>query len=272
MKNKNTENNKRLDVFLTENFNLGRQKAAELIKLKAVNVNGKTVLKAGHKLKADDEVEILYNPFKFVSRGGLKLEKAIKVFNLNINGLVCADIGASTGGFCDCMLQNNAKKVYAIDVGTNQLHKSLIEYSKVVNIEKTNFRYFDVNSIEKVDFAATDVSFISLKYILNNMHLILKQNAAAVVLVKPQFEAGKENIGKNGTVKKREVHKQVLKNAITFAEKALFTVKGLCFSPIKGPNGNIEYLILLKNSENEGFNFNINVSKTVEEAFENLKD
>ena len=266
MKNKNTENNKRLDVFLTENFNLGRQKAAELIKLKAVTVNGKTVLKAGHKLKADDEVEILYNPFKFVSRGGLKLEKAIKVFNLNINGLVCADIGASTGGFCDCMLQNNAKKVYAIDVGTNQLHKSLIENSKVVNIEKTNFRYFDVNSIEKVDFAATDVSFISLKYILNNMHFILKQNAAAVVLVKPQFEAGKENIGKNGIVKDARVHENVICDLRESAKKEGLAMCALCPSPITGGDGNREYTALFITGGEVAVSDG-DIEKTVKEAF-----
>lgn len=257
---------KRLDVILFERgFTDSREKAKNLIKDGVVAVNGAIQRKAGYSVASDDTVELCGDVMPYVSRGGYKLEKAINVFSVNLNGCVCADIGASTGGFTDCMLQNGAAKVYAIDVGSGQLSYKLKADSRVINMEKTNFRHIQTDSIcEALDFASVDVSFISLKHILPNLFTLLKYNGEAVCLVKPQFEAGKDNIGKNGVVKDAQIHINVLENVIEFANETGFSVLNLDFSPIKGPSGNIEYLLYITKKENT-YSFDCNkINETVD--------
>ena len=239
---------KRLDVYLTDSgICKSRQKAQEQIKSGNIFVNGSCVIKPSFSVDEQMTVENRGESLKYVSRGGLKLEKAIESFDIRLSGLVCADIGASTGGFTDCMLQNGAKKVYAVDVGTDQLADVLKKDSRVVNLEKTNFRNITENEIvEALDFASVDVSFISLKIILPKLFTLLKDESYACCLIKPQFEAGRENIGKNGVVKDRKIHEKVIDEIRGYALSIGFSVMALDYSPIKGPQGNIEYLILLK--------------------------
>ena len=217
-----------------------------------VYVNGQKELKAGANVKADDEIEVRGNQNPFVSRGGLKLQKAAKNFGINLENCVCMDIGASTGGFTDCMLTYGAKKVYAIDVGYGQLAWKLRTDERVVNMERTNFRYVTHEQIpEEIDFASVDVSFISLKIILPVLHGLLKEGGEAVCLIKPQFEAGKDKIGKKGVVRDASVHTEVVERITAFAVESGFALKNLDFSPIKGPEGNIEYLMhIVKSDEN----------------------
>lgn len=241
---------KRLDAAV---FDLGlvpsREKAKALIMAGVVYVNNQKADKAGMTVTEDMKIEVRDNTLKYVSRGGLKLEKAMQVFPINLDGCICADIGASTGGFTDCMLQNGADRVYAIDVGYGQLAWKLRCDERVVNLEKTNFRYVTAEQVpDKLDFASVDVSFISLKLILPVMHTLMKDCAEAVCLIKPQFEAGKENVGKKGVVRDIKVHKQVVSEIVDFMYQSGFSVLGLDFSPIKGPQGNIEYLAYLKKS------------------------
>ena len=246
---------KRLDTALFDNgFTESREKAKALIMSGIVYVNDQKELKAGREIKPDDNIEVRGSTLKYVSRGGLKLEKAMETFPIDLNDKICMDIGASTGGFTDCMLQNGAKKVYSIDVGYGQLAWKLRSDERVTNLERTNFRYVTKEQIlEDIDFASVDVSFISLKLILPVMRTLLKENAYAVCLIKPQFEAGRENVGKKGVVKDPDVHIDVIKKISGFASGNGFHVCGLDFSPVKGPEGNIEYLMFLKKSD-EDFN------------------
>lgn len=242
---------KRLDLYLVEKgFTESREKAKALIMSGIVYVNDQKELKAGRDIKSDDVVEVRGSTLKYVSRGGLKLEKAMQEFPIDLTDCICMDIGASTGGFTDCMLQNGAKKVYSIDVGYGQLAWKLRSDERVVNLERTNFRYVTEEQIpEEIDFASVDVSFISLKIILPVMYERLKMNGEAVCLIKPQFEAGREKVGKKGVVRDVNVHIEVIERIVEYASQQKFKVSGLSFSPVKGPEGNIEYLIYLKKTD-----------------------
>ena len=242
----------RLDVALLERgFAQSREKAKALIMSGIVYVNNQKSDKAGNIIKPDDIIEVRGEALKYVSRGGLKLEKAVSVFDLDLNGFVCADIGASTGGFTDCMLQNGAAKVYSIDVGYGQLAWKLRTDERVINLERTNFRYVTKEQIpDKLDFASVDVSFISLSLILPVLRNLLKDNGTAVCLIKPQFEAGKENVGKKGVVRDKAVHIAVIEKIIGLISENSYSLLGLDFSPVKGPEGNIEYLCYIEKTEN----------------------
>ena len=231
----------RLDVYLVKN-NLagGRDAAKRLIEEGKVFVNGKPAVKAGIDVEAA-EVELRGEPLRYVSRGGLKLEKAINTFNIVLKGKTALDIGAYAGGFTDCMLQNGAVKVYAVDVGHGQLSPKLTADPRVINLEGTDARSLTLD--EKADFASVDVAFISLELVLPRVFELLKDGGELAALIKPQFEAGRENVGKKGVVKDKAVHKQVVERIADFASKLGFEVKGLDHSPIKGPEGNIEYLM-----------------------------
>ena len=242
----------RLDVYLSESQpGLSREKAKALIMEGMVYVNGQKSDKAGEAIGPKDIVEIRGELPKYVSRGGLKLEKALQNFPLSLEGAVCMDIGASTGGFTDCMLQNGAGKVYSIDVGYGQLAWKLRSDPRVVNLERTNVRYLTREQVpELADFVSVDVSFISLTKVLPVARRFMKDEACAVCLVKPQFEAGKGRVGKKGVVREPEIHLEVLHRILAFAEGAGFSPEHLDFSPVKGPEGNIEYLVMLRKSEN----------------------
>ena len=239
----------RLDVYLTENkICKSRSAAQHLINIGGVLVNGKTAVKNSLEVTEADEVSIVEIKLpKYVGRGGQKLERAVELWKIDLNGKLCVDIGASTGGFTDCMLQNGAGKVYAIDVGHGQLDWKLRCDERVVCMEKTNFRYVTKEQIpEPIDFASVDVSFISLTKILPPARALLREKGEMVCLIKPQFEAGREKVGKKGVVRDRKVHIEVVRAVMNFAEESGFLVKGLTYSPIKGPEGNIEYLMWLE--------------------------
>ena len=239
----------RLDILLVKrNLAPSREKAKAVIMSGIVYVDGQKEDKAGSVFEDTVNIEVRGNTLPYVSRGGLKLEKAFAVFPIQVKDYTCIDIGASTGGFTDCMLQNGAKKVYAVAVGHGQLDWKLRNDERVICMEKTNFRYVTGEQIpEKLDFAATDVSFISLTKILPPAKALLKKDAYMVCLIKPQFEAGREKVGKKGVVTDPKVHKEVIEHVELFAASIGFEVVSLDFSPIKGPEGNIEYLLLLKN-------------------------
>ncbi len=262
----------RLDAAVFERgFAESREKAKAYIMAGVVYVNNEKVDKAGTTVKPTDNIEVRSNPLKYVSRGGLKLEKAMQNFPIILDGFICADIGASTGGFTDCMLQNGAAKVYAIDVGYGQLAWKLRSDERVINLERTNFRYVTENEIpEKLDFASVDVSFISLKLILPVLKKIIKDGGCAVCLIKPQFEAGKERVGKKGVVREKGVHFDVVNEVLGFTLQSGFSVLGLDFSPIKGPEGNIEYLAYIKSSDNPLIDENISVSDVVDASHNSL--
>ena len=251
---------KRLDVILVEKgFFQSREKAKAAIMAGEILVDGAIFDKPG--MSVSEEAEIVYKGEKlpYVSRGGLKLEKALKSFNIDLNDAVCMDIGASTGGFTDCMLQNGAKKVYAIDVGYGQLDYSLRTDDRVINLEKCNFRYFEDNPenpvfTEKASFASIDVSFISLKLIFPKCVEFLSDDGSVCALIKPQFEAGREQVGKNGIVKDEGVHREVIHNVLDYANQSGLSFGGLDYSPIQGAKGNIEYLVLLNKGINIGYN------------------
>ena len=234
----------RLDVWMTSHgLAESRQKAQALIMAGQVYVDGQKVSKAGSPTDEQARVEIRGEVLRYVSRGGLKLEKAMNTFPIELNGKICADIGASTGGFTDCMLQNGAKKVYAVDVGYGQLAWTLRNDPRVVCLERTNARYLTREQIpDPLDFASVDVSFISLKLILPALRALMTDTGEAACLIKPQFEAGREAVGKKGVVRDPKVHLAVLEQFLVHADEADFTVKGITFSPIRGPEGNIEYL------------------------------
>ena len=241
----------RLDVALFERgMAESREKAKALIMAGQVYVNNIKSTKAGVNIKESDCIEVRGEKMPYVSRGGYKLEKAVKEFGLTLNNAVCMDIGASTGGFTDCMLINGASKVYSIDVGYGQLAWKLRTDPRVVNMERTNFRYVTHEEIpEDIDFASVDVSFISLKLIIPVMHTLLKNGGQAVCLIKPQFEAGKDKVGKKGVVRELQTHIDVIDSIYSFVLENGFSVLNLDFSPIKGPQGNIEYLIYIEKSD-----------------------
>ena len=237
----------RLDTYLVEQgFYESRARAQAAIMAGQVLVDELKIDKPGTPVKPEAKIRLLGDQLKYVSRGGLKLEKALQVFPVSVAGKVMADIGASTGGFTDCALQNGATKVYAVDVGYGQLAWKLRSDPRVVNMERTNARALDESSLpEKVDAASIDVAFISLEKILPAVKKILKPDGFVIALIKPQFEAGKEHIGKKGVVKDPEVHKEVIHRIINFAKDEGWSIGGLDFSPVKGPEGNIEYLLYL---------------------------
>jgi len=241
----------RLDIYLTENgFVSTRSAALGIIMAGEVYVNDQKADKAGMQVTGEENIEVRSKSQKYVSRGGLKLEKAIDAFDIDLTEKICMDIGASTGGFTDCMLQNGAVKVFAVDVGYGQLAWKLRSDERVVNMERTNIRYVMPDEIgEKIDFASIDVSFISLKLVLPVVFDLLKENGQCVCLIKPQFEAGLENVGKKGVVRDKKVHKDVINNVILFTKSAGFDILGLDFSPIRGPEGNIEYLMWICRGE-----------------------
>lgn len=244
-------NKTRLDVLLVERgLQETRQKAQATIMSGLVYVNNQKVDKAGTAVANDAEIEVRGNALRYVSRGGLKLEKAMNTFGLTLDGFLCADIGASTGGFTDCMLQNGAQKVYAVDVGYGQLDWKLRNDERVVCMERTNARYLGHQQIpDELDFASIDVSFISLKLILPAVRGILKPGGHVACLVKPQFEAGREKVGKKGVVRDPAVHLEVLEHFLQHAKESGFTVLDITYSPIRGPEGNIEYLGYLESGE-----------------------
>ena len=235
---------KRLDVLLVERgFFETRQKAQAVIMAGQVFVNGQRVDKAGAAMAPDVAIEVKGQSLPFVSRGGLKLEKALDYFGIDLTGVVAIDAGASTGGFTDCMLKRGATKVYAVDVGYGQLAWSLRSDPRVVSMERTNVRYLTKEQIpESLDFGTVDVSFISLNLILPALRPLLREEGQVVCLVKPQFEAGREKIGKKGVVRDPEVHLEVLEQFLRHAEESGFFVKDMTYSPVRGPEGNIEYL------------------------------
>ncbi len=240
----------RLDQYLVQHGLIqSRERAKAMIMAGVVYVNGQKADKAGDMVKEDAVVEVRGHDIGYVSRGGLKLEKAMQVFPLSPKGKVCMDIGASTGGFTDCMLQNGASKVYAVDVGYGQLAWSLRTDPRVVNMERTNIRNVTSDQLEEpVEFFSVDVSFISLHHIFPVAQAVTTPDAVGVCLVKPQFEAGREKVGKNGVVRDPATHKEVLLNAMGYAAANGFAVRGLDFSPVKGPEGNIEYLMFVEKS------------------------
>lgn len=248
---------KRLDVLVCEqNPEMSKSRAQAMIMSGTVYVDGQKETKSGSMFPEDTIVEVRDNSLKYVSRGGLKLEKAMQVFPVDLKGKVCMDIGSSTGGFTDCMLQNGACRVYAVDVGKGQLHYKLREDDRVVVMEKTNIRYVTPDDIpEKIQFASVDVSFISLSLVLPAVLPLLDERKELVMLIKPQFEAGREKVGKKGVVREPKVHKAVIEKTVDLAEENGLTVSGLSYSPVKGPEGNIEYLIhVLKSAEPKPFN------------------
>ena len=244
---------KRLDVELVDRGLVqSRERAKVVIMEGLVYVNGQKSDKAGTPVKEDDRIEVRGETLRYVSRGGKKLEKAMQVFPVVLEGCTCMDIGASTGGFTDCMLQNGAVKVYAVDVGYGQLAWSLRTDERVVNLERTNIRYITEEKVpQPVDFISVDVSFISLTLVLPVAHRLLKDGAQMVCLVKPQFEAGKDKVGKKGVVRDPQIHREVIRKVIDCAAELGFWVRGLDFSPIKGPEGNIEYLLFLQKPQQD---------------------
>lgn len=237
---------KRLDVYLSDNNIVkSRSLAATLIKQGSVEVNGRICTKPSFTVGDGDNVKIIGELPKYVGRGGLKLEKALAHYRLHLDGTVCIDIGASTGGFTDCMLQNGAAKVYSVDVGTDQLDEKLRNDSRVISMEKTDIRNC-VGTLPQVDFISIDVSFISLKLVLPSAFALLKDGGECVALIKPQFEAGKAHLSKNGIVRDTKVHKKVCDNIAEFASAVGFERSEIIPSPIMGGDGNTEYLIYLK--------------------------
>jgi len=243
----------RLDVLLVnKGLATSREKAKAIIMSGNVYVDGQKEDKAGQSFPEEAVIEVRGTTLKYVSRGGLKLEKAMECFPIMLQDCVCMDIGSSTGGFTDCMLQNGAAKVYAIDVGHGQLAWKLRNDERVICMEKTNFRYVTHEQVaEEIDFASCDVSFISLSKILPVAYTLLKDEGQMVCLIKPQFEAGREKVGKKGVVRDPEVHIEVIESVFGFAKEAGFGILGLSFSPVRGPEGNIEYLMYLSKSNKE---------------------
>jgi ftsJ-like methyltransferase len=241
----------RLDVILVNNgLASSRDNAKRTIMAGLVTVDGIVETKSGQKFDVDSEFKVKDKLLKYVSRGGLKLEKAIQSFSIKLNGCYAVDMGASTGGFTDCMLMNGALKVYALDVGYGQLDYKLRVDPRVINMEKTNIRYLDTTLIEEpIDFISIDVSFISLRHMFPVASKILKDTGAVMCLIKPQFEAGREQVGKKGIVRDSKVHVEVIENVIGYASDNGLYPHGLDFSPVKGTKGNIEYLLYLRKTE-----------------------
>ena len=262
----------RLDVALYERgMAESREKAKALIMAGQVYVNNVKSTKAGVNIKEGDCLEVRGDKMPYVSRGGYKHEKAVKEFGLTLQNSVCMDIGASTGGFTDCMLINGASKVYSIDVGYGQLAWKLRTDERVVNMERTNFRYVTHNEIpEEIDFASVDVSFISLKLIIPVMHSLLKNGGQAVCLIKPQFEAGKDKVGKKGVVRDLQTHIDVIDSIYNYVLENGFSVLNLDYSPIKGPQGNIEYLIYIEKTDTPESKINVTPEEVAKNSHEKL--
>ena len=262
----------RLDVLLVKRgLAETREKAKTTLMAGLVLVNGQKIDKAGTMVKEDAELRVLGDALPYVSRGGLKLEKAMETFNIHMEGKVAADIGASTGGFTDCALQRGAAKVYAIDVGYGQLAWKLRSDPRVVNMERTNIRYVRPEDIgELLDFASIDVAFISLTKVLEPAKALLKDTGEIVALIKPQFEAGRGNVGKKGVVRDPEVHRSVIRAVLDYSREIGFFPVGLTFSPIKGPEGNIEYLVHLLQSGESSALTEETIGRIVDEAHKAL--
>lgn len=264
----------RLDVLLVKrNLAESREKAKAIIMSGNVFVEGQREDKAGTTFSEEVQIEIKGHTLPYVSRGGLKLEKALANFDATVEGKVCTDVGSSTGGFTDCMLQNGAVKVFAIDVGRGQLDWKLRQDERVVCMEKTNIRYVTPEDIgEPIDFSSIDVSFISLTKVLEPIRNYLKADGEIVALIKPQFEAGREKVGKKGVVRERSTHREVIEKVAVYAHSIGFEILNIDFSPIKGPEGNIEYLIHLKKHEDhEVPEITVDLSTVVDRAFEELQ-
>ncbi|MBI9012015.1 MAG: TlyA family RNA methyltransferase [Clostridiales bacterium] len=266
----------RLDVLLVENnYFESREKAKRAIMSGVIFINQQRVDKPGMTVPIDSEIEIKGKTLQYVSRGGLKLEKAIENFPIDLNDKVCMDIGASTGGFTDCMLQSGARKVFSVDVGYGQLDWKLRNLDQVINMERTNIRYVTLEQIgEPLDFVSIDVSFISLKLVLPVASSLMKEGAQIVFLIKPQFEAGREKVKKNGVVRDPSVHEDVIRKVLHYAYEAGFQIENVSFSPITGPKGNIEFLGygFKRNIETDLNFYDENVLRTlVEDAHNSLK-
>lgn len=263
----------RLDVLLVKrNLASSREKAKAIIMSGCVYVEGQKEDKPGTTFSDESRIEVRGHTLPYVSRGGLKLEKALKNFDVSVEGKVCTDVGSSTGGFTDCMLQNGAVKVYAIDVGRGQLDWKLRQDARVVCMEKTNIRYVTPEDIgEPVDFSSIDVSFISLTKVLEPIRNYLREEGEIVALIKPQFEAGREKVGKKGVVREKSTHVEVINMVTQYALSIGFHVLDLEFSPIKGPEGNIEYLVHLNKCEGQGtMAEKVDIEKTADDAFGTL--
>ncbi len=256
---------KRLDVYLTENNMVAsRSMAQSIIMAGEVYINNQKASKAGETVTGEEKIEIRSKTLKYVSRGGLKLEKAMSSFGISLNNKICMDIGASTGGFTDCMLQNGAEKVYSVDVGYGQLAWKLRQDERVINMERTNIRYLTEEHLsDRPSFFSVDVSFISLKLVLPVAYKLTSDDCQGVCLIKPQFEAGREKVGKKGVVRDKAVHFEVIKNVLEFTRETGFVVCGLDYSPIKGPEGNIEYLMYISK---KGEDINLDINLTVEQS------
>ena len=258
---------KRLDVILVEKGLVpSREKARTVIMEGSVYVDNQKEDKAGTLVSEDSSVEVRGDSLRYVSRGGLKLERAMELWGIDLAGRVCMDIGASTGGFTDCMLQNGAKKVYCVDVGYGQLAWSLRNDPRVVNMERTNIRGVTPEQIgEPLDFCSVDVSFISLRLVLPVALALLRRGGEAAVLIKPQFEAGRGKVGKNGVVRDRQVHIEVINTVAGFTAEIGFKIKGMTYSPVKGPKGNIEYLMHIEKSDEKGID--VDAVRVVDESY-----
>jgi len=259
----------RLDVLLVKRgLAESREKAKALIMSGNVYVKEQREDKAGTMFADNVEITVKGSKLPYVSRGGLKLEKAIKVWKPPVEGAVCMDVGSSTGGFTDCMLQNGAKLVYAIDVGTNQLAWKLRQDPRVVSMEKTNIRYVTEDDLpQKVDFVSIDVAFISLKKVMTAVFNLMKDDAHIVCLIKPQFEAGREKVGKKGVVREPKVHVEVIEDILNYMHEMPYDILGLDYSPIKGPEGNTEYLLYMKKKSAADSNINREADEEIWNAY-----
>lgn len=263
----------RLDVLLVNRgLAASREKAKAIIMSGSVYVDGQKEDKAGQTFPEEANIEVRGSTLKYVSRGGLKLEKAMECFDVSLSGKICMDVGSSTGGFTDCMLQNGAVKVYAVDVGHGQLDWKLRNDPRVICMEKTNIRYVKPDDIEdRIQFSSIDVSFISLTKVLGPVKELLTDDGEIVCLIKPQFEAGREKVGKHGVVRDAIVHKEVIDMVMNYAVSINFEVMNLEFSPVKGPEGNIEYLLhLLKHQSGDYSNIPVDSGEIVRKAHETL--
>lgn len=264
---------KRIDVVLvSRGLARSREEAKSLIKSGGVLVNGKPLVRPGADVDEDADIQVTVQRIPYVSRGGLKLEKALQCFRVDLTDRVALDIGASTGGFTDCMLQSGARRVYAVDVGTGQLAECLANDPRVVNLEQTNIRAIRSEQVpEPIDFFSTDVSFISLNLVLPEAYRLLKTGGEGICLIKPQFEVGKGRVGKKGVVKDPKLHEEVLHTVPQSAAAIGFAVLGLDFSPIRGPEGNIEYLMHVRKEEVGAICCRSNVTDLVRQAHRSLK-
>lgn len=269
----------RLDVLLVKRcLAESRERAKAVIMAGTVFVDGQREDKAGSTFAEDVNIEVRGAAMKYVSRGGYKLEKAVDLWNVPLDGKICMDVGSSTGGFTDCMLQNGAVKVYAVDVGTNQLAWKLRSDERVISMEKTNIRYVTHGDIpDDIEFSSIDVAFISLTKVLIPVRNLLSDKGRVVCLVKPQFEAGREKVGKKGVVREKSVHREVLDRIMTYALEIGFDIVDLSFSPIKGPEGNIEYLLYIEKRADKCLDepdekLHLKAEEIFKEKYENLAE